>query len=87
MSERDSMRDEFSMTRLATKLQEFKSRDPAPVTDKRGYAERWGFSLRTVDNLLAKGLPHLKIGARRVRIEIAAADQWMRQTFGVQRRK
>jgi hypothetical protein len=55
------------------------------VTDKRGYAERWQFSLRHVDNLIAKGLPHLKIGARRVRILTDEADSWMRATFGTQR--
>jgi hypothetical protein len=38
------------------------------ITDKRGYGERWGFSVRHIDNLLAQGLPHLKIGSRRVRI-------------------
>lgn len=55
------------------------------ITDKDGYAARWGFSRRTIDNLLARGLPHLKIGARRVRIIIAEADQWMREQFGTQR--
>jgi len=55
------------------------------VTDKRGYAQRWQFSLRHVDNLIAKGLPHLKIGARRVRILTDEADSWMRATFGTQR--
>jgi hypothetical protein len=55
------------------------------VTDKRGYAERWHFSLRHIDNLIAKGLPHLKIGARRVRILTDEADAWMRETFGTRR--
>jgi hypothetical protein len=56
------------------------------ITDKRGYAERWGFSVRHIDNLLAQGLPHLKIGSRRVRILIDEADTWMRERFGTQRR-
>jgi hypothetical protein len=56
------------------------------ITDKRGYAQRWQFSPRHVDNLLARGLPHLKIGKRRVRILIDEADSWMRQTYGTQRR-
>jgi hypothetical protein len=38
------------------------------ITDKRGYGARWRFSPRHVDNLIAAGLPHLKIGSRRVRI-------------------
>jgi len=60
--------------------------DAAPfVTDKRCYGHRWYFSARHVDNLLAEGLPHLKIGARRVRIIVAEADAWMRERYGTQR--
>ena len=58
----------------------------AEITDKRGYGERWKFSPRHVDNLIAQGLPHLKIGKRRVGILIAEADAWMRERFGQQRR-
>jgi hypothetical protein len=56
------------------------------ITDKSGYAARWMFSKRHIDNLLAQGLPHLRIGNRRVRIEIGEADAWMRGRFGTQRR-
>jgi len=55
------------------------------ITDKRGYADRWHFSPRHVDNLLAQGLPHLKVGERRVRIIVAEADLWMRERFGTRR--
>jgi hypothetical protein len=58
----------------------------APITDKKGYGQRWHFSVRHVDNLLAEGMPHLKIGARRVRIITAEADAWMWQRYGTQRR-
>jgi hypothetical protein len=57
----------------------------AEITDKRGYAQRWGFSVRHIDNLLSQGLPHLKIGKRRVRIIILEADAWMRERFGTRR--
>jgi hypothetical protein len=56
------------------------------ITDKRGYAEHWSFSTRHIDNLIAQGLPHLKIGKRRVRIVIPEADAWMKERFGTQRR-
>jgi len=56
------------------------------IIDKRGYAQRWRGSPRWVDTLLARGLPHLKIGNRRVRILIPEADAWMREQFGTQRR-
>ena len=55
------------------------------IVDKRGYAARWKFSLRHIDNFLAQGLPHLKIGKRRVRILIDEADVWMKSRFGTQR--
>ncbi len=58
----------------------------SPFTDKRGYAKRWLFSVRKADQLIASGLPHLKIGKRRVRICIAEADEWMQSQFRVQRR-
>jgi hypothetical protein len=59
----------------------------AHVTDKRGYGQRWGFSVRMIDNLLAQGLPHCKVGERRVRILVPEADAWMRERYGTQRRK
>jgi hypothetical protein len=59
----------------------------AAITDKRGYAARWKFSARYIDSLLSRGLPHLKIGERRVRIVIEEADLWMREKFFTQRCK
>jgi hypothetical protein len=57
----------------------------AVVADKRRFAARWLFSVRHMDNLLADGLPHLKIGKRRVRIIVAEGDAWMREKFGARR--
>lgn len=51
-----------------------------PIRDyenKKQFAERLGVSLRTVDNLLAKGLPHVKLTRKLIRIPRAAADEWM----------
>ena len=58
----------------------------SPYTDKRGFAQRWQGSTRWVDDLLARGLPHLKIGKRRVRLCIPEADAWMQEQFRTQRR-
>jgi hypothetical protein len=55
------------------------------ITDKRGFGGRWGFSTRHVDNLIAQGLPHLKIGKRRVRILIDEGDAWMKEKFSTRR--
>ena len=51
-------------------------------TDKKGYAQHLGLCERTVTSLIAKGLPCLRIGTRRVRIDVPEADTWMRRTFG-----
>jgi len=59
---------------------------PEFATDKKGFGARWLFSPRHVDNLILQGLPHCKIGARRVRIVIPEADKWMIEKFGTQRR-
>ena len=58
----------------------------AGITDKKGFANRWLFAPRTIDNMLRDGLPHLKIGKRRVRIVIPEADEWMKERFGQHRR-
>jgi predicted DNA-binding transcriptional regulator AlpA len=58
----------------------------SPYVDKRGFAARWQFSTRKVDSLLAAGMPHLKIGSRRIRIVTSEADAWMQSQFRVQRR-
>jgi len=59
----------------------------SPYTDKRGYAKRWAVSTRTIDNLIAAGMPRLKIGARRVRLCVAECDEWMTQQFRVSSRR
>jgi hypothetical protein len=62
------------------------NKQAAGITDKRGFGARWLFSPRHVDNLIKQGLPHLKIGRRRVRIMTDEADKWMIEKFGTQRR-
>lgn len=60
--------------------------DNGQITDKKGYARRWLFSPRHVDNLIARGLPCLRVGKRRVRILVNEADRWMVERYGTQRR-
>jgi predicted DNA-binding transcriptional regulator AlpA len=57
----------------------------ADITDKRGIAGDYGFSVRTVDNLIARGMPHLKIGKRRCRFSRAEIRAWMSEQFRVVR--
>ena len=55
--------------------------------DKRDVGEMaGGFSKRWVDDQLALGMPHLKLGQRRVRFDLAEVREWLRQKYHVQRR-
>lgn len=54
----------------------------APSRDyenKRQLAARLGVSIRTVDNLLRRGLPHVKLTRRLTRFPCAAVDEWIAQ--------
>jgi hypothetical protein len=53
---------------------------------KTEYAMGRRVSVRTITNWIAAGLPHLKCGPRKVLVETAKADQWLRETFEVTRR-
>lgn len=55
--------------------------------DKKAVAKMFGLSERTIDNLIAQGMPHLKIGKRRCRFDMAEVRDWMREQFRVVRRK
>lgn len=52
---------------------------------KREFATHLGVSLRSVDNYLADGLPHIKLGERTVRIEFRDAMDWVRNRFRIRR--
>jgi len=45
-----------------------------------------GMSIRWVDLQLARGMPHLKLGARRVRFDLGEVRSWLKQQYGTQRR-
>lgn len=58
----------------------------APFGDKRDVARMIKQSVRSVDNHMAAGMPHLKIGKRRCRFDLAAVREWMLSQYGIQRR-
>ena len=61
-------------------------RDTTPgFASKRDVAALLGFSVRTVDNLMARGLPHYKVGRRRCRFDLAEVRDWVKQTYGARR--
>ncbi len=45
--------------------------------NKRQLAARLGVSVRTIDNLLVRGLPHLKLTRKLTRFPRAAVDEWL----------
>ncbi len=54
--------------------------EPAPTSpyiDKDALARHLGLSRRTIDNWLQRGMPHLKLGARRVRFDLREIEAWL----------
>lgn len=54
--------------------------------DKKAVAQMIGMSRRSVDNFLRAGCPHLRLGQRRVRFDLAEVRAWLREKYHVQRR-
>jgi hypothetical protein len=55
--------------------------------DKRTVAALAGnMSVRWVDGELQKGMPHLRLGKRRVRFDIEEVRAWLKEQYGQQRR-
>ena len=54
--------------------------DAAVLTEyenKRQLAARLGVSVRTVDNLLTRGIPHVKLTRKLLRFPRGAVDEWL----------
>lgn len=45
--------------------------------NKRQLAARLGVSVRTIDNLLTRGLPHVKLTRKLTRFPRVAVDEWV----------
>jgi predicted DNA-binding transcriptional regulator AlpA len=53
---------------------------------KRDVAAMLQMSVRSVDNFLRAGCPHLKLGKRRVRFDLGEVRLWLADNFRTQRR-
>ncbi|NBR87503.1 MAG: DNA-binding protein [Proteobacteria bacterium] len=53
--------------------------------DKQDVAAMLGLCRRSVDNLLERGLPHLKLGRRRIRFDLEEVRLWAKREFGTAR--
>jgi len=81
------MPTEIVTSEAATGLSKLAASDNLPqFGDKRDVAAMARVSRRTVDNFLADGCPHIKLGARRVRFDLAEVRAWLKQKYGTQRR-
>jgi hypothetical protein len=45
-----------------------------------------GMSVRWVEGEMNRGMPHLRLGARRVRFDLQEVAVWLKETYGCQRR-
>lgn len=52
---------------------------------KKDVATMLGCCLRTVSNLMRRGMPHLKCGPRKTLYDLGEVAAWMKRTYGQQR--
>ena len=60
---------------------------PETDVDKIALSKILAICPRTIDNLIAKGLPHIKYSARLVRFQPGEVRQWIDDNYKLQRRK
>lgn len=53
--------------------------NPKDYESKKELAARLGVSVRTIDNLLTRGLPHIKLTRKLTRFPRVAVDEWLVQ--------
>lgn len=59
---------------------------PRPLGDKKAVATMaGGMSIRWVDGEMAKGMPHLRLGSRRVRFDLDEVRAWLKDKYATRR--
>ena len=53
---------------------------------KRDVAKLIGVCPRSVDNFMARGMPHLKLSSRKTRFDLLEVAAWFKSQFTIQRR-
>jgi excisionase family DNA binding protein len=51
--------------------------NPKDYESKKELAVRLGVSIRTIDNLLTRGLPHIKLTRKLTRFPRVAVNEWL----------
>ena len=63
---------------MNTNLENGVAQPPArDYEDKKQLAARLGVSVRTIDNLLKRGLPYIRLTRKLLRFPRAAVDEWL----------
>jgi hypothetical protein len=60
--------------------------DEKVAENKVEFSRRFAVSKRTCDGWIARGMPHLKLSPRMVRVPVAEATQWVKENYFTQRR-
>lgn len=63
------------------------NQEAARYGNKKALAVLLCLSLRSIDNLVARGCPHLKLSARLVRFDFAEVKAWLAAEYGTRRAK
>lgn len=58
---------------------------PDGYLDKTQVGQLTQLNIRTIDRLMLRGLPHYKIGSRRVRFKKSEVEEFMKKQFRVSR--
>lgn len=53
--------------------------------DKRAVAAMVGCCVRSVDNLMVRGCPYLKLGRRKIRFDLDEVRNWLKREYGTSR--
>ena len=57
----------------------------AAFGSKRDLAAMIGLSVRSVDNYLSAGLPHIALSKRRIKFDLAECRLWFKEKYGARR--
>lgn len=71
----------MNLTALVPQVAGGENKSAAAFGDKRAVAAMVGMSTRWVDGELSRGMPHMKLGPRRVRFDMAEVRTWLNEKY------
>ena len=73
------------MARMSNSLTQPETLTGLKFGDKNEVAKMLGLCRRSIDNLMAAGLPHCKLSPRKVVFDLAEVHAWVKQRYSCQR--